>query len=162
MNSTASYTYIPFDGEHFFAVTVLPHKHGQYPTVIVRSPYVGALTDRPEEEIAEEYRTHYAAFAQRGYAVVIQHCRGQGKSSGAFERYHKNTVVTLHFSFDGIAFLLQKGECLRVDITATDDSTYVCHTNCAGPYHEQTDTTVAHNTVFLENSYLQLPIEKDV
>ena len=87
MNNIGEYTYIPFNGERFFTVTLLPDKHGQFPTVILRSPYVSALEHRPEEEIVEEYHTQYTAFTQRGYAVVIQHCRGQGKSSGAFIPY---------------------------------------------------------------------------
>lgn len=74
--------------------------------------------------------------------------------------YRKDSVVKLDFTFDEIAFLLQKGERLRVDITSTDDNAYVCHTNKSGPYYLQTETTTAVNTIYLENSQLILPIEQ--
>ncbi len=36
--------------------------------------------------------------------------------------YIENETVSLQFSFDEHAFLLEKGECLRVDICSTDDN----------------------------------------
>ena len=41
MKGYAGYEYIPFDGERFFTVVLLPEKGGRFPTVIFRSPYVG-------------------------------------------------------------------------------------------------------------------------
>ena len=75
--------------------------------------------------------------------------------------YEKNTVVSLNFSFDEYAFLLKKGESLRIDIASTDNNTYVCHTNKKGAYYLQTETDIALNKVYLEKSELILPVEKD-
>ncbi len=74
--------------------------------------------------------------------------------------YIKNDVVELNFCFDEYAFLLKKGEQLQIDIAATDNNTYVAHTNKRGEYYLQTDTELATNTVCLEKSFLYLPIEK--
>ena len=74
--------------------------------------------------------------------------------------YIKNDVVELNFCFDEYAFLLKKGEQLQIDIAATDDDTYVPHTNKRGEYYVQTDTELATNTVYLGKSFLYLPIEK--
>ena len=75
------------------------------------------------------------------------------------ESYTENETVKLNFCFDEYAFLLKKGECLQVDIASTDDNTYVSHTNNPGEYYLQTDTTVATNTVHLDDSYLLIPVE---
>lgn len=74
--------------------------------------------------------------------------------------YIKNDVVELNFCFDEYAFLLKKGEQLQIDIAATDNNAYVPHTNKRGEYYLQTDTELATNTVYLEKSFLYLPIEK--
>ncbi len=87
MLGIAYYEYIPFDNEKFFTVVVLPQKDGKFPTVITRSPYVSALENKSEAEITDGYFSGYQHFVERGYAVVIQHCRGQGKSTGEFIPY---------------------------------------------------------------------------
>jgi len=92
----ADYAYVDFDGERFFTVVMLPERDGRFPTVIVRTPYLPDLTARTEEDLAEEYKNAFAAWLERGYAVVYQHCRGQGKSSGAFVPY-------VHEREDGLA-----------------------------------------------------------
>jgi predicted acyl esterase len=73
--------------------------------------------------------------------------------------YREHRTVKLQFCFDAYAFLIQKGECLQIDISSTDDNTYVCHTNKKGAYFLQTDATTAKNTVYLDKSYLVLPVE---
>jgi predicted acyl esterase len=73
--------------------------------------------------------------------------------------YKISERVRLGFTFDEHAFLLKKGERLRLDISSTDDNTYVSHTNSAGPYALQTQTHIAQNTVYLEESKLVLPVE---
>ena len=75
-------------------------------------------------------------------------------------RYTPHSEVTLHFCFDEYAFLLEKGECLRIDIASTDNNTYVCHTNQEGPYGLQTKTTIAQNKVDLRRSVIILPLEE--
>ena len=73
--------------------------------------------------------------------------------------YEPNSVVKLRFCFDEHAFLLKKGERLRIDISSTDRDTYVCHTNQSGAYYLQTESETAKNTVYLEKSFLILPVE---
>ena len=63
------------------------------------------------------------------------------------------------FSFDEHAFVIRKGEKLRIDISSSAYPYYVPHTNQKGLYSEQTTAKVAFNTVVLEESYLELPIQ---
>ena len=74
--------------------------------------------------------------------------------------YEPGSVVTLNFSFDEHAFVIHKGERLRVDISSADNEHYVRHTNQKGLYSEQTTAKVAHNTVYLQKSALTLPVQK--
>ncbi len=74
--------------------------------------------------------------------------------------YAKNEKVTLEFVFEEYAFLLKKGECLRLDIASADNNSYVCHTNIKGQYSMVETTKIAKNTVFPDESHLVLPIEK--
>lgn len=74
--------------------------------------------------------------------------------------YKENSIVQLDFCFDEYAFLLKKGEKLRLDISSTDDNVYISHTNFKGPYYEQKSSQIATNTVYLDSSTLILPIEK--
>ena len=74
--------------------------------------------------------------------------------------YTENDALTLNFCFDEHAFLLKKGESLRVDISSTDNNVYVSHTNKKGPYYLQTESDIAVNKVYLDRSQLILPIEK--
>jgi len=73
--------------------------------------------------------------------------------------YKPNTYVDLEFSFDEHAFLIRKGERLRIDIASANNEHYVRHTNNKGLYSEQTTAKVAHNTVCLQKSTLKLPID---
>jgi predicted acyl esterase len=72
--------------------------------------------------------------------------------------YVPNTAVDLTFSFDEHAFLIKKGERLRVDIASANVEHYVRHTNQKGLYSEQTTAKIACNTVYLQDSTLVLPI----
>ena len=74
--------------------------------------------------------------------------------------YIPDAVVTLDFDFDEHAFVIRKGERLRVDISSADNEHYVRHTNQKGLYSEQTTAKIAHNTVYLQKSFLTLPVEK--
>ena len=79
--------YIEFDGEKFFTVVLLPEKEGCFPTVICRSPYVQNTMDLSEDSIVQGYMNSFHSWLKNGYAMVYQHCRGQGKSTGAFVPY---------------------------------------------------------------------------
>ena len=74
--------------------------------------------------------------------------------------YTPNTYEYLDFTFDEHAFLIKKGERLRIDIASADAENYVRHTNNKGLYSEQTSLKIANNNVDLGNSTLTLPIEK--
>ena len=74
--------------------------------------------------------------------------------------YTPNQKVDLTFTFDEHAFLIRKGERLRVDIASADKEHYVRHTNQKGLYSEQTTAKIANNTVFLQDSVLFLPVEE--
>ena len=94
---------------------------------------------------------------KREYTYVLRH--DITSLSYQLGSYQVNNVVNLKFSFDEHAFLLDKGECLQVDIAATDDNAYVSHTNNTGEYYLQSGVTTAVNTVYLKDSYLLLPVE---
>ncbi|MBQ4527699.1 MAG: hypothetical protein II998_06480 [Clostridia bacterium] len=49
---------------------------------------------------------------------------------------------------------------MRIDISSADNAHYVRHTNQNGLYSEQTTAKIAHNTVYLQNAFLSLPVDK--
>ncbi len=79
--------YIEFNNAKFFTMLFLPYKDGSFPTVVFRTPYVQSQTNMPEEEIVQNHLNGFKNWLERGYAVVFQHCRGQGKSTGEFVPY---------------------------------------------------------------------------
>ena len=78
----ADYKYIESNGAKLFTVVLLPESAGEFPTVIIRTPYVDRFEDEEEENIAVECLNEYREWLKHGYAVIIQHCRGRGKSDG--------------------------------------------------------------------------------
>ena len=72
--------------------------------------------------------------------------------------YIPDTEIAMDFSFDEHAFVIKTGEKLRIDISSSAFPYYVRHTNYKGLFSEQTATKIAHNTVMLEESYLQIPL----
>ncbi len=76
------YEYLPCDGAEIFSVICLPQKGGKFPTVLYRSPYVDAEEALTEREICEKREAEFSYYLDAGYAVVHQHCRGRGKSTG--------------------------------------------------------------------------------
>ena len=84
MNYKTCYEYLSFNDAKLFTVVCLPDASGQYPTVIYRSPYDEAEDTLSEEELCEKKAADYLGWVERGYAVVVQHCRGCGKSEGEF------------------------------------------------------------------------------
>jgi len=67
------------DGITLSADVYLPHARGPFPTIVHRTPY---------ESSADRWITWAVWWAQRGYAVVVQDCRGKYESDGAFYAYH--------------------------------------------------------------------------
>ncbi len=82
MEHVAYHKYIISEGVSLFTVIMLPRRNGKFPTVIVRTPYVDWLEMKTEEFIAELCKGESVEWLDRGYAVVVQHCRGRGKSDG--------------------------------------------------------------------------------
>ena len=78
----ADYCYVDSKETKLFTVVLLPNATDKFPVVIVRNPYVDKFENEKEENIAIEYLNENKEWLNRGYAVVIQHCRGRGKSEG--------------------------------------------------------------------------------
>lgn len=74
--------YLTCHGAEIFTVVCLPSAGGKYPVVLARSPYVAETEHMPEGEVCEAVENEFAPWLDAGYAVVFQHCRGCGKSSG--------------------------------------------------------------------------------
>lgn len=74
--------YVQSGGEKLFTVVLLPYKGGKFPTVIKRNPYVNPTTVHTDEKLLVMCMAEEEKWLKRGYAVVRQHCRGRGKSSG--------------------------------------------------------------------------------
>ena len=75
--------------------------------------------------------------------------------------YIPGDEICVDFSFDEHAFLVKKGERLRVDISSSAYPYYVPHTNNRGLFSTQCTARVATNTVVLEESFLELPVCND-
>ena len=72
--------------------------------------------------------------------------------------YKPGDTLTMPFSFDEHAFVVKKGEKIRIDISSSAFPHYVPHTNNKGLFSEQTTAKVAENTVFLDGSFIEIPI----
>jgi len=79
---TAYFEYLVFNETKLFTVVCLPHRQGTFPTVIYRNPYVDKEECLPEAEVCDIALDRYRDWLENGYAVVVQHCRGCGKSDG--------------------------------------------------------------------------------
>ena len=78
----AYYKYLSNNNADLFTVICLPDDKGTYPTVIYRNPYVDSEETVSEKEICTKKAAEFITWIEHGYAVVFQHCRGRGKSSG--------------------------------------------------------------------------------
>lgn len=70
------------DGVKLYTMISIPENSGKVPVIIIRTPYVKNI----EKEIAK-LKKRYRRSPQYGYALVLQHCRGTGKSEGDFIPY---------------------------------------------------------------------------
>jgi putative CocE/NonD family hydrolase len=66
------------DGISLSADVFLPRKFGRYPTILSRTPY---------DSLNATFMERAVWWAQRGYAVVIQDCRGRFESGGFFRAF---------------------------------------------------------------------------
>ncbi|MFC8425810.1 CocE/NonD family hydrolase [Streptomyces sp. NPDC057236] len=68
----------PLITDHYF-----PRTRGDFPTLLVRSPYGRGLPWSPQ---------YGMLFAEQGFHVVLQSCRGTGGSGGAFDLWRNETA----------------------------------------------------------------------
>lgn len=78
----ADYQYLVSEGIKLFTVVLLPEEKKKFPVVIIRTPYVEAFENSEECDVTTSYLNEYKVWLKNGYAVVVQHCRGTGKSDG--------------------------------------------------------------------------------
>ncbi|MEO7652153.1 MAG: CocE/NonD family hydrolase, partial [Bryobacteraceae bacterium] len=71
------------DGVKLYADVYRPRRQGRYPTLITRTPY-GVQRDGMHAAVI--------AFAQRGYAVVVQDTRGRFESEGAWDPFRNEAA----------------------------------------------------------------------
>ena len=64
---------------------------------------------------------------------------------------------SIAFRFADHAFRLEKGDILRVDVSSANGQ-FAPHPNVAGDAFACTCPKVAHNTVYPERSFLEIPI----
>lgn len=72
--------------------------------------------------------------------------------------YIPGSETEMTFTFDDHAFVIKKGEKLRIDVSSSAYPLYVRHTNKKGLFSLQTETAVAKNTVVCDKSSLTLPV----
>ena len=82
MAHKAFYKYLSNNGAELFTAVFLPDECGKYPVLIYRTPYIDSEGTMSEEEICEKRMAEYLPWLDAGYAMVFQHCRGRGRSSG--------------------------------------------------------------------------------
>ncbi|MFB7511302.1 CocE/NonD family hydrolase, partial [Streptomyces broussonetiae] len=68
----------PLITDHYF-----PRTQGDFPTLLVRSPYGRGLPWSPQYGLL---------FAEQGFHVILQSCRGTGGSGGMFDLWHNEAA----------------------------------------------------------------------
>lgn len=81
------YEYYSFNNIKFFNLILKPQKSGKFPVVVTRSPYVKNAVEESEEKLLEKFTKNNIKWAENNYVIILQHCRGQGKSTGDFIPY---------------------------------------------------------------------------
>lgn len=99
------------------------------------------------------------------FYMRISLCKSEGdlglrdditKISNFTDNYTKGEEITLDFSFDEHAFMVKKGEKLRIDISSSCFPHFSVHTNQKGHYALIDSAKIATNTVVLDKSSLTL------
>lgn len=84
------------DGVELVSDVILPSKPGKYPVILTRTPY-GRASDIANDQW----------YAQRGYAVVSQDCRGRGASGGNWDPF----VNERKDGYDAIDWIAKQDWC---------------------------------------------------
>ncbi len=87
INYKAYHEYVISKQTKLFTAVLLPNENGTFPTVVIRTPYVDNYAAWSDNGICVQYMREYMTWLAGGYAVVVQHCRGRGKSEGDFIPY---------------------------------------------------------------------------
>ncbi len=82
MSQTGFTAYVSVDGAELFTTVSLPEGNGSFPVVVFRSPYVDAAEAKTDRELLSDALNGARGWNDHGYAVVSQHCRGRGHSTG--------------------------------------------------------------------------------
>ncbi len=99
------------------------------------------------------------------FYVIISLCKKEGDltmrddihSISTFcPDYVPGTETDMEFIFDSAAFVIGKGERLRIDVTSSAFPLFVPHTNMRGLYTTQTECKIAHNSVIADESELTI------
>lgn len=80
-------------------------------------------------------------------------------NNGHHKSYVPRREVMLDFSFGERAFVIHKGEKIRIVISSSGFPLYVWHTNQKGLLSEQTTARIADNTVVCDKSSLKIRVE---
>ena len=91
---TETYVVMP-DGVRLYTRYAVPKTGEKFPIVYKRTPYEAA-----HDGVAHDIETYRKdPFIQRGYSVLIQHCRGRGDSEGECIPYQErdDSMATLEF-----------------------------------------------------------------
>ena len=70
--------------------------------------------------------------------------------------YIPGEEIDMDFTFDEHAFVVKKGEKLRIDVTSSAHPLFVPHTNNKGLFTVQDKALIANNTVVLDESSLTI------
>ena len=76
-----------------------------------------------------------------------------------YDDYVPGSKVRIGITTPPIAFTVKRGASLRVDISSSCKK-YINHANIKGHWAETEETKIAHNTLFLKDSYIELQYEK--
>ncbi len=90
------HTFVESEGERLFTVVSLPASVGTFPVVLARSPYVDHTVEMTPEVVCDQVAATLVGWNEAGYAVVYQHCRGRGHSTG-------DCIPYIHEREDGLA-----------------------------------------------------------
>lgn len=130
-NYVVYHEYLQAKDALLYTIAMLPNDKGSFPIVLLRVPYVDAYEREKEETVDALVLAQYEKWLDHGYAVVFQHCRGRGKSTGDFIPYVNERE-------DGLMLLewVRKQKFYAGEIYLTGRSYYTSVHYCIAPFAE--------------------------
>jgi len=167
-----TYKYDPENIEHTFTYT--PRKEHEANSVHnIKSFTTAAFTEETDfygkpnfkidvssdcEDTSFNARLYYVK--ENGDTIMLTHTAAT--LSYFYPDYKPGDKVTLDITFPYTAFTIKEGEKIRVDVSsygvASGGLSYIPHSNTRGHWAEVTETKVANNTIYLKDSYIELPL----